>query len=43
VTADSLCVPKTLSTSCDQAIFAGQAIDAGLPSDAVVLKVDRFG
>src|ERR1039457_5119291 len=38
-----LCVPKTLSTSCDQAIFVDQATDASLPSDAVVLKVDRFG
>ena len=38
-----LCVPKTLSTSCDQAIFVDQATDTSLPSDAVVLKVDRFG
>ncbi len=38
-----LCVPKTSSTSCDQAIFADQATDASLPSDAVLLKIDRFG
>ena len=38
-----LCVPKTLSTSCDQAIFVDQATDAGLPSDVGVLKVDQFG
>ena len=38
-----LCVPKTLSTSCEQAIFADEATDASLPSDAVVLKGDRFG
>ena len=39
----NLCVPKTLSTSCDQAVFVDQVTDASLPSDAVVLKVDRFG
>ena len=38
-----LYVPKTLSRSCDQAIFVDQATDASLPSDAVVLKVGRFG
>ena len=38
-----LCVPKTSSTSCDQAIFVDQATDASLSSDAVVRKVDRFG
>ena len=38
-----LCVPKTSSTSCDQAIFVDQTTDASLPSNAVVLKVDRFG
>lgn len=35
-----LCVPKTLSTLCDQAIFVDHATDASLPSDAVVLKGD---
>ncbi len=38
-----LCVPKTLSTSCDQAIFVDQATDASVPSDVVLLKVDQFG
>jgi hypothetical protein len=41
--AQSLCVPKTLSTSCDQAIFVDQATDASLPSDAVVLKATGSG
>jgi hypothetical protein len=27
-----VCVPKTSSTSCDQAVFADQATGAGLPS-----------
>jgi hypothetical protein len=36
-------VPKTSSTSCDQAIFADQATDASVSSDAVLLKIDRFG
>ena len=38
-----LCVPKTSSKSCDQAIFADQATDASVSSDAVPLKIDRFG
>ena len=38
-----LWVPKISSTSSDQAIFVDQATDASLPSDAVLLKVDRFG
>lgn len=38
-----LCVPKSSSTSCDQAVFVDQATDASLRSDAVVLKVGRFG
>ena len=38
-----LWVPKISSTSSDQAIFVDQATDARLPSDAVLLKVDRFG
>jgi hypothetical protein len=29
--------------SCDQAIFVDQATDASVSSDAVLLKVDRFG
>ena len=39
----ALWVPKTSSASGDQAIFVNQATDASLPSDAVVLKIDRFG
>jgi hypothetical protein len=38
-----LCVPKTSSTSCDQAVFVGQATDTSLFSDAVVIEIDRFG
>ena len=41
--ACGLCVPKTSSTSCDQAIFVDQATDASLFSDAVLVEVDRFG
>jgi len=40
---DALWVPRTSSTSPDQAIFVDQATDASVPSDAVLLKVDRFG
>jgi len=38
-----LWVPRTSSTSRDQAVFADYATDASLPSDAVVIKFDRFG
>jgi hypothetical protein len=38
-----LCVPKTSSTSSDQAIFANRGTGASPSSDAVVLKIDRFG
>ena len=38
-----LCVPRTLSTSCDQAIFVDRATGPGLSSYAVLLKIDRFG
>jgi hypothetical protein len=38
-----LCVPKTSSTSCDQAIFVHQAADVSVSSDAVLLKIDRLG
>src|ERR1022692_4642238 len=38
-----LWVPKTLSMSCDQAIFVDQATDTSVSSDAVLLKIDRFG
>ena len=37
------CVPKTSSGSCDQPIFVDQAADAGVSSDAVLFKIDRFG
>ncbi len=39
----ALCVPKTSSTSCDQAIFVNQATDMSLFSDAVLVEIDRFG
>jgi hypothetical protein len=35
-------VPKTSSTSCDQAVFADQATGVSLPSDAVPVEIDRF-
>jgi hypothetical protein len=38
-----LCVPKTSSTSCDQAVFIDRATGAGLPSDAVPAEIDRLG
>jgi hypothetical protein len=38
-----LCVPKTSFKSCDQAIFVDQATDASVSSDALLLKIDRFG
>ena len=38
-----LCVPKTSSTSCDQAIFVDQATDVSLSSDAVLVEIDRLG
>ena len=36
-------VPRTSFSSRDQAIFADQATGASLPSDVVLLKIDRFG
>ncbi len=38
-----LCVPRTSSTSCDQAVFVDHATDASVSSDTVLLKIDRFG
>jgi hypothetical protein len=38
-----LWVPKTSSTSRDQAIFVDRATDARLSSYAVLLKIDWFG
>jgi hypothetical protein len=37
-----LWVPKTSSTSCDQAIFVDQVADASLSSGAVPLRIDRL-
>jgi hypothetical protein len=39
----ALWVPRTSSTSCDEAVFVDHATDASVSSDAVLLKVDRFG
>jgi hypothetical protein len=39
----TLCVPKTLSMSCGQAIFVDQATAASLFSDAVLAEIDWFG
>jgi hypothetical protein len=39
----SLCVPKASSTSCDQVIFVYQATDVSLPSDVVLVEIDRLG
>jgi hypothetical protein len=41
--AQNLCVPKTSSTSCGQAVFVDQATDASLSSDAVLSEIDRLG
>src|SRR2546430_12215061 len=38
-----LWVPRTSSMSRDQAILVDQATGASLSSDAVLLKIDRFG
>jgi hypothetical protein len=43
VPASSLSVPKTSSTSCDQAVFVDQATDMSLFSDAVLVEAGRFG
>jgi hypothetical protein len=39
----TLWVPRTSSASRDQAILVDQTTDADLSSDAVLLKIDRFG
>ena len=41
--AGELWVPRTSSTSRDQAVFADHATDASLPPDALLIKIDRFG
>jgi hypothetical protein len=38
-----LCVPKTLSTLCDQAVFVDEAAGVSLSPDAVPVEIDRFG
>jgi mannose-6-phosphate isomerase-like protein (cupin superfamily) len=38
-----LCVPKTSSTSCDQAVFVDQATDASLSSDTAPAEIDWLG
>ena len=35
-----LCVPKTSSTLCDQAVFVDEASGVGLPSDAEPVEID---
>jgi hypothetical protein len=40
--AQVVCVPKTSSTSCDQAIFVDQPTDASLSSDAALTGIDRL-
>jgi len=39
----NLWVPRTSSTSCDQAVFVDHAADASVSSDAVLPKIDRVG
>ncbi len=39
----ALWVPRTSSTSRDQAILVDQTTDASLSPDAVLFKIDRFG
>jgi hypothetical protein len=34
---------ETSSALCDQAVFSDRATGASVPSDAVLLKIDRFG
>jgi hypothetical protein len=34
---------KTLVTSSDQAVLVDQTGGVGLPSDAVLVEIDRFG
>jgi hypothetical protein len=41
--AARLWVPRSSSTSRDQAVFVDQATDASLSSDPVLCEIDRFG
>ena len=43
MTGLDLCVPKTSSKSCDQAIFVDHDAGASLFSDAVLGEIDRLG
>ena len=43
VPSTRMCVPKTSSTSSDQAVFVDQATDTRLFPDVVLLEIDRFG
>jgi len=38
-----LCVPKTSSMSCDQAVFVDEAAGVSLSLDPIPLEIDRFG
>ena len=38
-----LCVPKTSSESCDQAIFVDQGTGASLFPDTVLAEINRLG
>jgi hypothetical protein len=40
---NALYMPKTSSTSCDQAVLVDQASGVALPSNAVPGEIDRFG
>ena len=42
VSAWAVWVPRRSSTSCDQAIFVDHAAEASVPSDTVLLKINRF-
>ena len=39
----AVCVPRTSSTSCDQAVFVDHAADASVSPDVVSLNIDWFG
>jgi hypothetical protein len=39
----ALWVPRTSSTSRDQAILVDQATDASLSPDAILIEIDRIG
>jgi hypothetical protein len=39
---ENVWVPRRSSTSCDQLVFVDHAADLRVPSDTVLLKIDRF-